>query len=32
MPHLINDGLRHNKTIESIKLIFTQSRTTVCVA
>jgi len=28
MSHLNNDGLRHNKTIELIMLIFTQFQTT----
>jgi len=32
MSHLIKDGLRHNKTTESIMLIFTQYQTTVYVA
>jgi len=31
MSHLDNVGLRHNKTIESIMLIFTQFLTTRCL-
>jgi len=29
--HLNNDGLLHNRTTESIMLIFTQSQTTLCL-
>jgi len=31
MSHLNNVGLRHNKTVESIMLIFTQFPTTCCL-
>jgi len=31
MSHLSNDGLRHNKTIYSIMLIFMQFQTTSCL-
>jgi len=31
MSHLNNDGLRHDKTIESIMLIFAPFRTTCCL-
>jgi len=31
MSNLIDDGLCHNKTIESVMLIFTQFQTTSCL-
>jgi len=31
MAHLNNDGMRHNKTTESVMPIFTQFQTTCCL-